>query len=132
MRDMNKLIRQFTSYLMVGGGAALVEWSAFALLYLGLDAHYILATFVAFILATFANFLLGKRLTFRKAQSGLNSSQEMAAVYLISAVGLALNMLLMYLQVARLGWPGMPAKIMATGIVLVWNFLMRKIYLYKI
>lgn len=130
--DRSKFIRQFGSYLVVGGGAALVEWSTFALLYLRLDAHYILATSAAFMLATFVNFLLGKRLTFREAKSGLNGGQEITFIYLISAVGLALNMLLMYLQVARFGWPGMPSKIVATGIVLVWNFLMRKIYLYKI
>lgn len=123
---------QFTSYLVVGGSAAIVEWSTFALMYISMGAHYMLATTVAFILATLANFHLGRRLTFRNAKSGMSRNTEMAAVYMISAVGLGLNMLLMYVLVARLGLHGMLSKIIATGIVLIWNFLIRKIYLYKI
>ncbi len=128
----DKISRQFTSYLFVGGGAALVEWGTFALLYLGLALHYIGATVIAFILATLVNFVLGKKITFRKTQCKMPAHQELMAVFLISAVGLVWNMFFMFTLVTLLGWPGMMSKVMATGLVLVWNFLMRKLFLYKI
>lgn len=51
----SKTVRQFLSYLFVGGAAALVEWSVFSLLEYLLDLQYLLATILAFLVSTTVN-----------------------------------------------------------------------------
>jgi putative flippase GtrA len=61
--------------------------------------------------------------------------KELILVFLVSAAGLLLNLLLMYLFVTVLGLDThiqkTMSKIAATGIVFFWNFLSRKYWIYN-
>ncbi len=126
-------IKQFFSYFAVGGIAALVEWLTFFLLDL-LHCPYLAATAAAFILATFVNFFLGRTFTFSGSTYG-NKKKELAMVFLVSAIGLGFNMLLMFVAVSLLGLNSTflktASKIVCTGIVFFWNFFARKLWIYK-
>lgn len=56
---------------------------------------------------------------------------EIAGVYLAAAVGLLLNMGIMFVLVDALGWNEMLSKVIATGLVFVWNFLIRRLAIYR-
>lgn len=62
-------------------------------------------------------------------------TKELFLVFLVSAIGLGFNLLLMFIFVRLLGMNTnllkTAAKIMATGIVFVWNFVSRKIWIYR-
>lgn len=129
-------VRQFLSYFMVGGIAAIVEWVCFALFENLLNINYIAATCLAFIFSTSANWLLGRLWTFKESKAYIGKrAKEMALVFAVSAAGLLLNMGLMYLFVSVLGLDTallkIIDKIVATGIVFFWNFLIRKYVIYK-
>lgn len=129
-------IRQFISYFFVGGVAAIVEWIFFALFANVLDIDYIIATCLAFIFSTAANWALGRLWTFKDNQSYTNKkAKEILLVFAVSAIGLLLNMGLMYLFVTVLGLNTSilktASKIAATGIVFFWNFFIRKFFVYK-
>lgn len=129
-------VRQFLSYFMVGGIAAIVEWVCFALFENLLNINYIAATCLAFIFSTSANWLLGRLWTFKESKAYIGKrAKEMALVFAVSAAGLFLNMGLMYLFVSVLGLDTallkIIDKIVATGIVFFWNFLIRKYVIYK-
>lgn len=128
---MAKLIKQFFSYFLVGGLAALVEWISFYILNTVLELNYILSTAIAFVLATFANYLLGRKTTFKKAASGRGNFLELFMVYAVSLVGLGFNLLLMKWFVGGLCLNPMVSKILSTGIVFVWNFVSRKFLIYR-
>ena len=117
-------------YLIVGGLATIVEWAGFWLFSEQLSIEYLLATALAFAISTFANWLFGRLLVFRgkQAQSLL---REILSVYLASIVGLLLNLLIIFLLVQLLSVEKMYAKIAATVLVFAYNYLVRKLVIYR-
>lgn len=129
-------MKQFLSYFCVGGVSALVEWTLFALLLYLLDMSYPVATTLAFIVSTTTNWYLGRTFTFKDSEAYKGKSvKEYLLVFLVSAIGLGFNILLMYFFVDILGMNTKimqtSAKVISTGIVFMWNFLSRKFLIYK-
>jgi len=132
----NKGVRQFISYFFVGGISAVVEWVMFFLFANVLSMDYMLATCLAFIFSTTTNLILGRLWTFKNNTSYMGKRlKEAVNVFIVSAVGLLLNMVLMYCFVSILGFNDeigkTVSKIAATGIVFVWNYCIRKYVIYK-
>ncbi len=123
-----KTIKELLLYLIVGGIATIGEWAIFYLLDLG-AVHYALATVIAYLLSTFLNFLAGRLLVFKENRPPF--LQEIASIYLASILGLLLNLLIMWIAVDLLSVNEMLAKILATAIVFAYNFLVRKLLIYK-
>lgn len=129
-------IKQFISYFFVGGAAAVIEWIMFFLFANVITLNYILSTVLAFIFSTTANWILGRVFTFKNSKSYKNNvGKEAFAVFLVSAIGLLFNMFLMYIFVTVMGFDSVigktASKVAATGIVFVWNFLIRKLVVYR-
>jgi putative flippase GtrA len=102
-------------YVGVGGTAALVERMSFAILIGPVNLHYLAAVAASFIAATAVNYVLSTRFVFVR---GLHPThRELLLLYLVSTIGLFVNLLLMSFMVGFISFPAMPAKIMATGIV---------------
>jgi putative flippase GtrA len=57
--------------------------------------------------------------------------QELALVYLVSGVGLALHLAILYAAVDLLRLELMLSKVGATGGVFLWNFLARNYFVFK-
>lgn len=134
--SMKGNIKQFISYFFVGGVAAVVEWIMFFLFANVITLNYILSTVLAFIFSTTTNWILGRVFTFKNSKSYKNNvGKEAFAVFLVSAIGLLFNMFLMYIFVTVMGFESVigktASKIVATGIVFVWNFLIRKLVVYR-
>lgn len=129
-------IKQFISYFFVGGVAAIVEWIMFYLFANVVHVQYMLATVLAFVFSTTTNWYLGKKTTFKNntTYSG-KQLKEVVLIFIVSGIGLLLNLILMYIFIEcfKLNTSMMKllAKILATGIVFVWNFLIRKFIIYK-
>ena len=129
-------IKQFISYFFVGGCAAIVEWIMFFLFDTVVGIPYLIATVCAFIFSTTANWFLGRITTFKNNSNYKDKRiTEVILVFGVSAMGLVFNILLMYLFVNILGLNTSllktVSKIIATGIVFIWNFLVRKLVIYK-
>ena len=127
---LDKYMGGLIGYLIVGGLATIVEWAGFWLFSEKLSIEYLLATALAFAISTFANWLFGRLLVFRgKQQQSL--LREILSVYLASIVGLLLNLLIMFLLVQLLGVEKMIAKMAATVLVFTYNYLVRKLIIYR-
>jgi putative flippase GtrA len=127
---IKKSFVQLFLYLIVGGLATLVEWGAFYELNQRLTVHYMAATALAFALSTFANWGFGRLILFRV--SNQNTWFELVKIYAVSIIGLLFNIGIMYVEVDKLMMDEMLSKMIATGIVFIWNFLIRKLVIYKI
>ena len=136
MKLLNKAnIKQFISYFFVGGVAAIVEWVMFFIFANVLQINYFVSTVIAFIFSTTANWILG-RITFKDNNTYKDKkAKEAFLVFVVSAIGLLFNLILMYLFVTVMGFDSSLgktlSKIAATGIVFIWNFLIRKLVIYK-
>ena len=71
MKNKQQFIKQFISYLFVGGGATIVEWVGFWLFDHCLHIQYLIATAFAFFFSTFANWLFGRLLTFKNSDKNI-------------------------------------------------------------
>lgn len=121
-------INELFLYLIVGVIATLTEWIVFFLLdKTGL--HYAPATVTAYIISTFANWAAGRLIVFRKSSKPF--IREITEIYAVSIIGLLMNLVIMWLSVDILSLNEMLSKIAATAIVFLYNFLMRKLIIYR-
>jgi putative flippase GtrA len=120
---------RIVKYFFVGGIAAMVDIGLF---YLGAGVagwNYMLVGTVSFILATLVNYLISVRVVFR---SGARFSRlhEVLLVFLVSCAGLAVNQAILYICISRLSIGILPAKLLATGGVFLWNYHLRSRFVF--
>ena len=127
---LDKYMGGLFGYLIVGGLATIVEWVGFWLFSEKIGIAYLLATTFAIAVSTFANWLFGRLLVFRGKQKQ-SLLREILSVYLASVVGLLLNLLIMFVLVQLLAVGKMPAKMIATVLVFAYNYLIRKLVIYR-
>ena len=126
-----RLITQVLQYLIVGIVATGVEWILFYLFNKCLHWHYVIAVCISYVISTFANWGCGRVLLFRKG-SRYSLFYEIFSIYMVSIAGLLLNLLIMWGLHDCLRMEAVLSKIIATCIVFFSNFVVRKLWIYKI
>lgn len=123
-------MRQVVRYFGVGACAAAVDISLFALFAGYLGYNYLVVGAITFILATLVNYVLSVRFVFR---SGVRFARhhEVMLVFAVSAVGLALNQLMLYVGIGVLRMGLLLSKVAATGVVFGWNYTMRRRFVFR-
>ena len=119
---------QFFLYLIVGGLSFWVDIGAFVGLRM-IDVPVIPASVTSFILATIANYLLSVVLAFVRGR--FRRHVELLRFMMVVLVGLGLNTFLVWLFVYPLAVPPITGKIAAVPLVLVWNYLGRRLLVFS-
>jgi putative flippase GtrA len=117
-------LRQFLTFLAVGGVATLWDWVVFYLLAVRFGWHHQPAVAVSLISSGVVHFSLNKLLTFRCASRRV--LRQVAVFALTSVAYTLLSMGCMYLLIDLAGLPKMGGKMVTTGAMLVVNFLLQK------
>ncbi len=120
---------QFIKYFFVGGLAAVIDWLIYWMLIEYFSLFYLQAAFISFIIATLVNYLLSIKWVFKNRR--YKKTMEVVLIYIISAVGLIINELFLYVLVELIEMNLLSAKISATGVVFFWNYFARKIFVFK-
>jgi putative flippase GtrA len=135
--SINKLIiktknvyGQFIRYLFVGGLAFLCDFSLLFLITHFLHVHYLLSAMISFIVGLIVNYYLSSIWVFDQRRVK-NLSVEFLIFSLIGLVGLGLNEIFMYLLTDVVSINYLLSKGITTGLVLIWNFVARKIILFS-
>lgn len=117
-------------YFFVGGVAAAVDISLYALFAHVLGYPYLIVSACTFVLATAVNYALSIRHVF---ESGIRfgKRQEVALVFAVSAAGLAINQITLYILVDHFQAHLVAAKVMATASVFAWNYLLRSRVIFR-
>lgn len=118
---------QFLRYFFVGGSAAIVDLLVFAVLVEYLDIHYLLAALIAYMFGLAWNHIICLLWVFQSKHGRL---KEVVMVVLIAFGGLFWTELILFGLVDLGGMQEIIAKMISQVIVLVWNFGMRKIYVF--
>ncbi len=118
---------QFLLYLVVGGLSFCVDIGAFVLLQ-SADVPVIPASITSFVAATGANYALSTTLAFQSGR--FRRHIELVRFLGVVLVGLVLNTALVWLFVYPLGVQPVLAKIVVVPIVLVWNYLGRRLLVF--
>lgn len=120
---------QIIKYAFVGGTAAVVDVSLFVIFAQVLQFPYLLVGFLTFLIATFVNYILSIKFVF---QSGVKHTKkkEVILIYLVSAIGISLNLLVLFIAHEFFHLELFVSKIIATGTVFLWNYYIRKQYIF--
>ncbi len=130
LRVISPLFLTFVKYALVGGGGAVLDFSALMLAYKVFELHYLLASAMGFCLGLVFVYILSNVWVFSQRRMGDAPAREFAVFTLIGLGGLAFTQLFMWSFVEGLCLPVPFAKIITLSLVLCWNFGARKWILY--
>lgn len=132
----NKELARFLRFLTVGAMGTALDFSILTLLKLaGLPT--LVANSISFTAGLVNNFTLNRLWTFGDAIQS-NWRRQLVQYAIVSLIGLTLNDLIVVslesLMGAWLGqpdWGYLPAKVIATGVVVFWNYFANRMWTFK-
>lgn len=127
---MKKLITQFMKFGVVGAIAFAIDYGLFGFLNQILEIHYLFANTFAFTISVIFNYIASMKYVF-DSRDDMSKKREFTIFVVLSVIGLLINNGIEILAVERFAIHEMIAKIFATAVVMVWNFISRKILLEK-
>ncbi len=145
---MNKLLEQIIKFGLVGALCFVIDFAVtMGLTFFGV--HHLTAAFFGFVISVTVNYLLSFKFVFQH-KDNLDRRKEFVIFLILSVIGLGINEALIYLSVdvlyeqVILPNPDImlsglltyelavaAGKIFATGVVMIYNFVTRKIFLEK-
>jgi len=120
-------LSKFARFALVGAIATAIQYAILIVLVRGDLTGPTLASCIGFVVSAGANYSLNYRFTFRSRNSHAGA---VVKFLLLAAAGLALNAGLMRLLTA-LGWNYILAQLLATGVVLLWNFFGNSLWTFS-
>ena len=134
---MNNRLKEIIRFILTGGVCFLIEYAALVALKEWLQLPVVAATPIAFLISVIFNYLLCVKWVFSGAKEGNRKAQ--AGFAITSVMGLFLNWALMWALTALFGEDAvllmvfsiemkvyMLNKIIATGLVMVWNYFTKR------
>ena len=136
--NMSALFKEPTSnpwiglfrYCFAGGLAFLIDFGCYLLL-TQLGMHYLAAALIAFIISFLVNFLISRKLIFSQNKSSQTVAAEIIKVLGIALIGLLLTEFLLFVCIQLLHLGRLISKVIASIIVLIWNYLGRRYFVYR-
>ena len=125
----SKLFKQLFRFGVVGFTAFLIDAGVLYVLTEYLHVYYLVSSVISFIVSLAYNYILSIFWVFDVKRK--QTYKEVLLFAILSVIGLGVNQLVMYLGVDLLNIHYMLCKIIATIIVMVYNFITRKIYIEK-
>ena len=134
---INRLLSNFTDkerieevirFLIVGGGCLLLEYILLYVLTEYMHIGYLVSSAIAFTVSLLVNYILCLLVVFNvKHQSSL----EIGLFIITSLIGLIINQGVMWFLVEIIAWWYMFAKVIASGIVMIWNYITKRYILIR-
>ena len=125
---MKKLIWQIIKFGGVGGLSFVIDFAVLWLCHDLLSVEILFSTAVAFIVSWVINYILSVKVVFVVSEKH-SETRNFILFVIFSVIGLVLTEFLMHWGVNILRLNYMLVKILATAVVMVFNFITRKIFL---
>ena len=137
--NLLQLAKKFLKFGVVGASGAVIDFSITAVCKGVFGVPELLANAIGFTLAATSNYYLNRVWTWRSTTKSVGI--EYAKFFFVSLIGLGINSLIVFLLkdisiVPRfvettLDWNFWVAKIIATAVVMVWNFLANNFFTFR-
>ena len=125
---MKKLIAQFMKFGVVGVIAFFIDYGLLAFCTEVLNINYLVSATIGFTVSVVFNYLASMRYVFTHKED-MSRTREFVIFVVLSIAGLLINNACMWAGVELLHIHYLIVKIGATAVVMVWNFVTRKIFL---
>ena len=125
---MKRLINQILKFGVVGGTAFLIDYGLLFVLTEFAGIHYLISGTISFAASVIYNYILSIVWVFDPVGER-SRTKDMAVFLILSVIGLGINQAIMWILAEQAGVYYMLSKIVATAIVMVYNFITRKLFL---
>lgn len=125
---MRKLIEQIMKFGVVGVIAFVIDFGVMVFLTEVFGIDPVISATVSFIISVIFNYAASMRYVFSHRE-GMSRTREFIIFVALSAIGLGINDLLIWAGTDLASFDYRLVKIFATAVVMVWNFVTRKILL---
>jgi len=113
---------------IVGVIAFIIDYGVLIFLTEVCGVYYLLSSMISFVVSVIFNYLASMKYVF-SGKDGMSKQKEFIIFVILSVIGLGINQLGMWIMVDKLNIFYMFSKIFVTAVVMVWNFVSRKICL---
>lgn len=129
----HRLVRQILRFCVVGGLAFIVDFGLLVFLTEIAGWNYLWSATCSFIVSCIFNYFLSVYWVFDRSikQQGWKRLVQMALFIGLASCGLAINNLIMWFTVEIIGESYILGKLVATFIVMIFNYITRKIMLER-
>lgn len=140
---MKNLLNQIIKFGIVGGFCFLIDFGITTGFTNLLGVHYLISKFLGFVVSAVVNYLLSIKFVFTQKKE-MDKKKEFTVFLILSAFGLLINEIVMYICIDGIyaHSEGMKklisdanmvalSSVLATGIVMVYNFISRKLFLER-
>lgn len=126
---MKKLINQILKFGVVGGIAFLIDYSLLYILTEFIKIHYLISSVISFTVSVIFNYIASIKWVFDVDKNKNSKTKEFIVFIILSIIGLLINQLVMWIMSDKFYIYYMISKLVATFIVMCWNFITRKLFL---
>lgn len=140
---MKNLLNQIIKFGIVGGFCFLIDFGITTGFTNLLGIHYLISKFLGFVVSAVVNYLLSIKFVFTQKKE-MDKKKEFTVFLILSAFGLLINEIVMFVCIDGIyaHSEGMKklisdanmvalSSVLATGIVMVYNFISRKLFLER-
>ena len=127
---MKKIIKQLFKFGIVGIICFLIDYALLYVLTEYVNIHYLVSSIISFSISTIVNYILSIRWVFDVNKES-NKKVQFILFWVLSIIGLILNAIIMWIGVEKVHINYLIVKIIATAIVMCFNFITRKIFLER-
>ena len=125
---MNKLIKQIIKFAIVGGIATVIDFICLYIFKEFLNLNIILSNTLSFTISVIYNYIASIKWVF---DVNKNSKFQFIIFVILSVIGLLINNGILYLFTSYTEVYYLLSKVFATLVVMIYNFITRKIFLEK-
>lgn len=125
---MGKLVAQIMKFGVVGVIAFFIDFGVMVFLTEVFGMNPVASATISFTVSVVFNYLASMRYVFQHRE-GMSRTREFVIFVVLSVIGLAINDALMWAGTELAAFDYRLVKIIATAVVMVWNFVTRKIFL---
>lgn len=127
---MKKLIEQIIKFGFVGFLCFFIDYGIMVFLTEVFKVDYLLSSGISFTVSVIVNYILSVTFVF-ETDKNKNRVREFVVFVFLSVIGLGINEACMWFAVEIVSIHYMISKIGATAVVMVYNFVSRKIFIEK-
>lgn len=128
--DNASLISQIARFGIIGFLSFCIDVGIFVFLERVLNLHYIFAALISFVTAATFGWYGNSKWVFLSSKIA-NAKIEILVFMLLAFIGLGINELALWIGIEKLMLDSIVTKIGVTILVAVWNFIFRKLILYR-
>lgn len=130
MEQGRKLLKQIVKFGMVGVGSTLLDYGLMLLFKEIIGFHYLLSSTLSYGISLVFNYFASMNYVF-EGKEEISRKKEFLIFTVLCLMGMGLNQLVLWIIVEYAGIDYRISKVLATGVVMVWNFVTRKLFLER-